>query len=162
MIFDLSDVSRETSLRETSIFACGVCDIGKADRAKDAHDAEADWEGVLRAFHAAVLDIGEVDYMAMFHVKHCRMSRLSLLAMWIAVMVCGAVIFMMRQRSSGVPRTFRVASSALGVDYNSDVSRETSEELARVIGDIGLQGAEVPRCRCELWPLRCDVSRETS
>ena len=33
-----------------------------------------------RAFHAAVLDVGEVDYTEMFHVKHRRMPCLSLLA----------------------------------------------------------------------------------
>lgn len=69
------------------------------------------------------------------------MSRLSLFAVRVTVTVCGAVIFMIRQRSSGVPCTFRVAFFGVGGGLHSDVSRETSEELARVIGNMGIAGS---------------------
>lgn len=97
-----------------------VRDIRKADGVKDARDAAADREGMSRAFHAAVLDVGEVDYTSMFSRETSTNAT--------PIVACGAghgdvlcaVIFMMRQWLRGIPCAFRMASSALGgVDYTS-------------------------------------------
>lgn len=126
-----------------------VRDIRKGWWRKDARDAAADREGMSRAFHAAVLDVGEVDYTAMFHVKHWRMPRLSLLAVRVAMMVllCCDI-----HDPAAVERcSVYISCSVLGAGRGGihvDVSRETSEELARVIRNMRIVGslrAEVPR-----------------